>query len=339
MAAQTAYAELLDLALAAELSRSVASLTGNFAAKSVKGRRYWYYQHRDLAGAVRQFYVGPDDERVRELVQRAHSPAATDLAARVRALIALGGERVLPKHFRVIRRLSEYGFFRAGGVLVGTHAFLSCGNLLGVHWEAGSRTQDLDFAHAGKNISIALPSTIRVDVPRAIDSLELGLLPLATIGGASAVTYLNPEDAELRLDFLTTLHRGGDAPIVLPQLNLSLQPLRFMEYVLEDPTQAVVFCEDGAVVVTLPAPERYALHKLLVFGERAAAFRTKANKDILQAAALIGYLATERREELRRAWADLIGRGRGWVARARRGIAALAAAAPGFPVAKLLPLP
>ncbi len=33
----------------------------------------------------------------------------------------------------MIRRLSEYGFFRAGGVLVGTHAFLSYGNLLGAH--------------------------------------------------------------------------------------------------------------------------------------------------------------------------------------------------------------
>ena len=339
LAAQTSYAELFDLARAVELTRSVARLSGSFASKTVKGRKYWYYQHRDLAGVIRQFYIGPDDERVRELVTQARAEPTEDVGPRARALIALGGERVLPKHFRVIRRLSEYGFFRAGGVLIGTHAFLSYGNLLGVHWRTGSRTQDLDFAHAGKNISIALPSTIKVDVPKAIDSLQMGLLPLNAIGGESGVTYLNPKDPELRLDFLPTLHRGGEQPVVLEQLNVAMQPLKFMEYVLERPTQAAVFCEDGAVVVTVPSPERYALHKVLVWVERAASFRTKATKDVLQAAALIAYFAAERPGELTTAWDDLVRRGKGWVERARKGIAALSPVAPELPLSELLPLP
>ena len=43
---------------------------------------------------------------------------------------------------------------------------------------------------------------------------------------------------------------------------------------------------EGACLVNIPAPARYAVHKLIVFGEREAAARAKAVKDIEQAAAL-----------------------------------------------------
>src|SRR3546814_4188196 len=66
----------------------------------------------------------------------------------------LGNTPVLGRHFRIVQRLSDYGFFRAGGVLVGTHAFLSFGNMLGVRWAEALRTQDVDFAHAGKALPI-----------------------------------------------------------------------------------------------------------------------------------------------------------------------------------------
>ena len=35
---------------ASELSRSVGSLRGSFAKKTVKGREYWYFQFTDLGG-------------------------------------------------------------------------------------------------------------------------------------------------------------------------------------------------------------------------------------------------------------------------------------------------
>ena len=44
---------------------------------------------------------------------------------------------------------SDGGVFRLDGVLVGTHAFLVLGNILGVPWDGGSiRTQDIDIALA-----------------------------------------------------------------------------------------------------------------------------------------------------------------------------------------------
>ena len=84
------------------------------------------------------------------------------LATSAQSTLALGCTPTAPKHFMVLKRLAEYGFFRAGGVLIGTHAFIALGNLLGVRWADGSATLDVDFAHAGRNVSIALPATMRM---------------------------------------------------------------------------------------------------------------------------------------------------------------------------------
>ena len=54
LTAQTAYAQLLDSAQALDLTRSVADLNGSFASKTVKGRRYWYFQFTELSGRLRK---------------------------------------------------------------------------------------------------------------------------------------------------------------------------------------------------------------------------------------------------------------------------------------------
>jgi hypothetical protein len=239
----------------------------------------------------------------------------------------------------VVRRLAEYGFFRAGGVLLGTHAFLTFGNLLGVRWGEASRTQDVDLANAGKNLAVALPGSVEVDTHAAIESLQLGLLPIAGLSGSGGATYLNPKDPEFRLDFLTTLHRGKDKPFSHPQLGVTLQPLKFMEYVLENVGQAAVFCEEGAVVVNIPHPARYALHKLLVYGERKGPFLPKAQKDLWQAAALLECLKARRAWEVEEAWQDLVARGSGWVARAKQALRALGSFAPDLALQDWLRVP
>jgi hypothetical protein len=329
LSAQTAYAQLLDAALSAELVRSVADLPGSFNAKTVKGRTYWYFQYTEPAGKLRQVYVGPDNDAVRALMARQREPgAAQALGPLARSALALGCTAVLPRHYRVIRRLADYGFFHAGGLLIGTHAFLAYGNMLGVRWGGQERTQDIDFAHAGKALALVLPNNLQVKTDEAIKSLNMGFLPVSGLSGRNGGAYLIPNEPEFRLDFLTPLHRGGDAPYVHPQLNITLQPLPFMEYSLEKFEQAVVFGNEGSALVNVPAPERYALHKLLVFGERSGSFRAKSAKDLAQVACLAEYLWDYRREALADALKDLLSRGKGWVARYKQGAAALQRAYP-----------
>lgn len=340
LSAQTAYSQLLDAVQAAELRRSVADLPGSFASKQVKGHTYWYFQYTEISGKLHQLYVGPDSERVRALIgQRETAGTSTPLEPLARSAMALGCEPLLPAHYKVIRRLSDYAFFRAGGVLIGTHAFLAFGNMLGVHWGDTSRTQDVDFAHAGKQMAIALPSDIAVDTHGAIESLQMGFLPIVSSTGKVGGTYLSSRDPDFQLDFLTPLHRGGDSPYEHPQLKVVLQPLKFMEYLLEDVQQAVLFCADGAVVANVPHPARYALHKLIVFGERPVARAIKANKDLRQSAALLANFRAGSDWEFQRAWADLVGRGSGWTSRVARGRDALAKLAPELDVLSWLKLP
>ncbi len=326
LTAQTAFAQVLEAALAADHLRSVADLPGAFAAKTVKGHKYWYFQYTEPAGIRRQVFVGPDNDAVRRLMEKAAEPAAcTSTAPLVRAAAVLGCAEIMPRHFRVLKRLAEYGFFKAGGVLIGTHAFVAYGNMLGVRWGTAdaAHTQDIDFAHACKSISLALAPHCQFQTHEAIQSLEMGFLPISGLAGKTGGAYLIPREKEFRLDFLTTVGRSGETPYEHPDLHVTLQPLRFMEYSLENVQQTVLLSGADAVIVNLPHPARYALHKLIVAGEREGAFQAKTGKDFVQAGLLLSVLRENRPWEVEEAWKYLEGRGKGWRSRAMRGLRAL----------------
>jgi len=326
-AAQASYAGLDVAAQDAEMHRSVADLPGGFVTKHNKGRNYWYYQRKGPDGLPQQFFVGPDDEATHALMAR-HADIAlaaphSALQKLSRAAVALGCPDIPIKHGRVIGRLLEHGFFKAGGLLVGTHAFLAYQNLFGVRWGAGAFTLDLDFAHAGRRLTLAIASNIKMDTTSAIESLQMGFVPVA-----SKTTFKKPDEPDFDLDFLTTQGRSGDAPVFLPALNLTLQPLKFMELSLEDPMKCTLLLRNGPLVVNLPRPQRYVLHKLIVHGERALGQRTKANKDLTQAACLLDYLLENDADLLHESWQDVFSRGPGWRQRLVRGWAALLKAFP-----------
>jgi hypothetical protein len=122
-------------------------------------------------------YIGADDVRVQALI--AHSLPMSEKTNRLcppRAAIALGCIPMVPKHFRIIKRLAEYGFFRAGGILIVSQAFFALGNMLGMHWREGVAIPGVDFAKMGSNISVALPASLNLNVRDALESLEMGLL-------------------------------------------------------------------------------------------------------------------------------------------------------------------
>lgn len=319
--AQTNFAELFEQVQATAFHRSVRDLPGSFNKKLIKGREYWYWQVRDLQGVNRQVYLGPDEERVRKLVQRHRDGApsqAADLAPLAGACAALGCATVIPQHFEVINRIAEYGFFRAGGVLIGTHAFIATGNMLGVRWKSGWRTNDVDVAHAGRNVSLALAENARADMHDAITSLEMGLLPQQSLVSGPGATYITAKK-DIRVDLLTTAGRKDDAYLYEP-LNVRLQPLKFMEFSLEHTTQTALISGERAVLVNVPSPMRYALHKLVIMGEREEAFRTKVQKDAGQVAALVEYGLLRSSSALEAAAKDLMSRGPGWRRRAAEGL-------------------
>lgn len=330
VSASTAYAQVHAAAMALELARDVSHLQGSFATKKVRGTTQWYFAFREPDQRVRQIYVGPDSPDVRALVERARAAAPVDnLKPLAKSATSLGNATVQRKHLSVVLRLNEFGFFRTGGVLVGTHAFLAYANQLGLHWVGSDQTADVDFAHAGRNVSIALPADVDSTPHAALTTMEEGFLPLVQYRGQAGASYRKKDEPEFQIDFLTPKTGRGDDPIHIEHLDVALQPLRFMEFSLEGIEQATLFDPTGrCVVVSLPAPARYAVHKLLVVGERSGAFRAKIAKDVAQAASLIEYFANADPDPLHVAWQDARARGPGWRKRADEGLKALRTFAP-----------
>lgn len=330
--AQTAYAQLVDHAMSANMHRTVADLTGTFAKKTVAGKEYWYFQYRELReldnkSTIKQIYLGPRSERLDRLIDAKEkasgtekSPTPTQLEMQAGAAVALGNFAIVPQQLKVLKRLDEYGYFHAGGVLVGTHAFACYGNMFGVAWGNFQLTHDIDFAYSGKNLLIALPTNLQINVHDAITSLEMGFLPSSKLDGKAGGTYVVPESPDFRLDFLTTCGREQAELVHFPNLNLAMVPLKFMEFSLQDIQQTVVMSKNGAVLVNIPNPARYALHKLIIAGERGGAFATKVRKDLWQAAALLTYLVDHDSRSLGEAWVDLMSRGKGWRTRFEAGL-------------------
>lgn len=326
--AQTAYAELQELVQVAEASRSPAFLTGKVGWKTIKGRRYAYWQFKEIDGRKREYYLGPEGPAVAaiENARGQPAPALEAMSRQASAAVAQGNQITPPKHFRIVKRFADYQFFRAGGLLVGTHAFLALGNQLGVAWGGGTRTLDLDFAHAGPggNVAVALPANLKADMDDALKSLEMGFLP--ALGGKKgfASHYVSEKEPDLRIDFLTVKRRDNGA-INMPDLGVALVPLKFLDYLLERPGQGVMLDRADACLVNLPDPARYGLHKLLVAAERGPR-HAKYNKDILQALALIEWHVQRAPTLLLDAWRDLVERGTGWEKRARASLAQAPAA-------------
>jgi hypothetical protein len=255
------------------------------------------------------------------LIAQRGNPEAKAAIAHARQLtqaaIALGCAAIIPAHARVVERLASHGFFRAGGILVGTHAFIAYQNRLGILWRDGASTQLPEFASPGRNLSIALPAEARMDTHSAIESLNMGFVP-----NSSRSTYTKSDQTDFELDFITSRGRS-DEPVHLDPLNVTLQPLRFMEFSMENTLVDLVLTNRGPYVVNLPDPARYAVHKLIVCAERPERMRMKSRKDLSQAASLISYFQAQDPQALADAWHDAASRGPGWKRRLLEGLAQL----------------
>lgn len=323
LTSQTLYAELLEQTLALEASRSAANLPGTFTTRSLKGRTYHYYVYRDLAGKYRQVYLGPDSDEVRGFVERVREEkreASADFkrVEELCAALAATGAMVAPhSHAKVIQALADSGLFRFGMVLVGTHAFAVIGNMLGVRWSAGDRTQDVDFVY-DPDIDVGVADADELNIPDVLKNLEMGFIPIPQLNRRHPSTSFRVRGKELRVDFLTPMPRKPlEQPVHLPHLHTAAHPLRYLDYLIEKPQTGVVIANRG-ILANVPNAGRYALHKLIVSQVREN--RVKAEKDIHQAAQLCDALLESKAGDLSLAWKALEARGKGWTARFKGGL-------------------
>lgn len=248
------------------------------------GTRFWVHRYSDAAGRRQEVYLGKADEpaviaRVANLSERIRR--ANDAIASIRLLARAGFATVDRKAFATLASLHNHGLFRAGALLVGSHAYGALLNVLGVRAVAYS-TEDVDIARR-EQLAIS-------GVPPFIDMLrETGLdfFPVPALHRrAPSTSFAERGGSRLRVDLLVPSPDSEYPTIPVPELGAHAKGLPYLAYLLGVSQEVPILSPHGVVMVRVPVPERFAVHKLIVSQLRAGA-RTKPEKDLRQAGTVI----------------------------------------------------
>ena len=119
---------------------------------------------------------------------------------------------------------------------------------------------------------------------------------------------------EAMVEFLTPAF-GDEVVKPLPALGVSAQALNYLNFLIGDPIHALALYRSG-VLVQIPRPERFAIHKLIVASRRRGGpEEAKARKDRAQAEFLIRILAQDPPDDLAEAFEHALAQGPRWRSR------------------------
>ena len=288
-AAQNALSDLLSASLTPAFDGKGVS----FPTKTIKGKKYIYVATK-VGNVPMQRYLGPDNEETRELVNKEKAlwqSTATSRIHRARLVNMVLAGGILgptPQEGKVLRILERGGVFIAGGVLIGTPAFRTLGSMLGVAWEGQFATRDVDIAAEYKLPVAMKPKSI--DLKSIIMDSNMGFMEIPSLSRKHPSTSYAMKDGTFKVDLLTPdRNKPSPKPIKIPSLGIMAEPLRYLDYLIEEIQPAVIPFDIG-LLVNLPEPGRFAIHKLVVSQRRHTGHAAKSIKDIEQARQLLDVL-------------------------------------------------
>lgn len=278
-------------ATAAEQTIAFVGTPGSITERSNdSGTIFWVHRYSDAIGRRCETYLGKtDDEEVAQSVMalRARIEATNAAITRIRLLARAGFATVDRKTFATLASLHNHGLFRAGALLIGSQAYGALLNALGVK-TVPYATEDVDIARREQLALEGLPSFLEMLRQTGVDFLEVPSLDR----NAPSSSFLERGGSRLRVDLLVP-SKDNDYPIIpVPELKAHAKGLPYLSYLLGASQEVPVLSPHGVVMVRVPVPERYAVHKMIVSQLRAKT-SSKPEKDLQQAATLIEAL-TER---------------------------------------------
>lgn len=309
-AAQVAYQELLRL----HLDEGASELVGSVEERKRNGRVYLYDKFR-IGTEMKSRYLGEATPELRDRLARAaqlkdeaeeRKKRMTRLARTLRAEGFIATDRDTGS---LLLAFARAGVFRLGGTLVGTAAYALYQGELGVRFDADelAQTGDIDFA-SFERLSVALGDRVEEEPGEILQAMRFDPVPGVQ---DRQVWKWRQNRGEALVEFLTPAF-GDESVKPLPALAVSAQGLNYLNYLIADPIPAVALYRSG-VLVQIPRPERFAIHKLIVADRRLGGpDQVKVRKDRGQAAFLIAVLAEDRPEDLREAYEDALSRGPRW---------------------------
>ena len=282
--------------------------------KTVKGRVHLYAVTKQGASRV-QSYIGPADDADAQARAEAHARAARQRAQLKRSVQALKRAGIRAPDVargRILEALALAGLFRKGAVLVGTIAYQHFPCLVGAYLSDGAaHTEDADLAatrvgleklRQGENLLTTLRRADRTFAPVHIRP--------------SSLPRQFASEQGFSVEVLTTRGRS-DETVPIPALGCVAKPVPYLEYLLENAVEAVSLYGAG-VLIRVPDPARYAVHKLIVHQMRNDP--AKKIKDLVQARELFAAYRARDPDHLDEAIERAIVRGRAWAQLVRAGL-------------------
>ncbi len=319
----TAYAAYTDL-LRTLKDDAAADIRGTPSRITRGSKTYWYDSYR-VGRDVRKTYIGEDSIELRDRIER-HNALKSETAARqknrtrlIRLLRAEGFMGFDAGTGSLLSAMAKAGVFRLGGTLVGTHAFRLYEGELGIRLslEDIAQTNDIDIA-SFERLSLALGESVAPSLEHVFSDFAFD--PVPSLEKGRTWRWRQGRDDTL-IEFLTPSFEDEEKLKHLPALGVDAQSLHHLNYLIAEPIKAAVTYRSG-VLVQIPRPERFAIHKLIVADRRRGGpDAMKSRKDRAQAELIIRALADDRPDELREAYETALQSGPRWQERLSNSLA------------------
>lgn len=290
----------------------------SFKYKDINAKRYWYL-YISIGSTRREHYLGDETTELLDRIDNEKAlweSEADDRELRTRLVnMLIGGGMTRPgnEEGKVLSLLERNGVFLAGAALVGTMAFRAYSNMLGVSW-------DIDIA-ADNHYSLALPRNRKpISLGQLILDSGMGFIEVPALNRKQPSTSFKIRGRELIVDVLAPM-RGRETarPVHLDDFDTYASPLRDLEFLLQDIQPAVLLFRHG-IMVNVPAPGRFAIHKCVLSQKRPAALATKALKDRRQAEQLFRVLLADRPADIQLAYDAATKQGDAFISSFEKGL-------------------
>ncbi|GHA59006.1 hypothetical protein GCM10008927_25860 [Amylibacter ulvae] len=308
--ATSAYTDLVRLLK----DDAMSGVKGKPTLKKRGDKAYWYAARR-VGVDMRFFYIGEDNDEIRariDSIEELRKTAKERQAKRARLVRLLRAEGMTPTDRAtgsILSAMADAGTFRLGGTIVGTNAFRLYEGELGIRLPLGgmANTGDIDIAQFEK-LSVALQDQVEPALAETFSALKFTPLP----GMDARRTWRWEQGGSGQLvEFLTPAF-GDETVRELPALGVDAQALNYLNFLIAEPIHAAAIYRAG-ILVQVPRPERYAIHKLIVADRRRDGDGSlKSAKDREQAAFLIATMAQDRPDDLAHAYAQATEVGPRW---------------------------
>lgn len=226
---------------------------------------------------------------------------AKDLIDRTRELAKLGFQIADNKTYATMAVLHNHGIFRAGAVLVGSHAYAVLLNSLGIKAIA-YETEDVDIARARQLALRGIPSGGLLEI---LKETGIDFVPVPGFNrGDPPTSFKQAGRTRFHVDLLVPSKDNTFPTVAVPELGAHASGMPYLAYLLGQSHMGTLISRHGAVPVRVPDPARFAIHKILVSRLRTNML-VKSQKDVQQACVVLAMLGEHRSGDIELACADL----------------------------------